>query len=251
MQSPTEAQKDISIKLGFSFAWPVYQRYVIKGDVLCEVGRHPLFLPTRLIAPAIESDLYATLAKVHQGIVKPLEFASQFGLLGHDHTVDPTARRGGDPIPWFRRQANDVFHIVNLLEAISDTDALRVQQWLKGLRPPYFHASVHWESNPVRAGREFLSRLLTARMEGIHRKLEVAADGTMRSVFQPRALIDVIYWQLADYACGNGRVRHCVGCGEIFVSSDPRRLYCPGKTCANRTWVRRFRERQKKRRRRK
>ena len=75
-----------------------------------------------------------------------------------------------------------------------------------------------------------------------------------RSDFRYQALIEVIYWHLADTLTGR-RIRRCKaqGCGGLFAQTDPRQLYCPppigvrGKSrCAERERKRRQRKTNQK-----
>jgi hypothetical protein len=231
-----------SLAAGFSFAWPVFQRYEIENRILKERGE-----VVRFIAPIAEPQLITTLVKVPEGKVKPEDFASEFGLLGHSHVCKPENRHGGDPVTWFRAQATNALTVLNLVSAIQGSDVATIRDWTKTWRGQY--STTSWPSDPIRTAREIITVIINPHLEGIHRALRVGADG-IRSVFQPRALVDVVYWQLAGLAEGGAAVHQCRGCRSLFIDDDPRRKYCPGKTCAVSRRVRLFRERQKKGRRR-
>ena len=223
------AQETRSWDLGFNFAWPVFQRYRVKDGILREEGR-----VLKVIAPVAELQLLGTLAGVYQGKTTVENFACEFGYLGHAHICEVKNRRGGDPLPWFRTQAKNIFEILNLLAAIGRNDARTIRQALK--IPP--------DDDPIRSAQRHIEIILNPHLEGIPRQLWAGVDG-IRSVFKPRALIDVVYWQLADLAEGREVVRRCLECESLFTSTDPRRQYCPGKNCSMRRRVRLFRKRQK------
>ena len=202
----------------------------------------------RLSAPAGElQSLLSAIEKV-QGEITPEEFVSDFGLLGHSKICHPKDRDpgGGDPVNWFRREARDIFNVARLLEAIDRKDIGAIKGFFEGQVPGFF-ATVSWPSNPIRTAQEYVVGIINPYLEGIHRQLQVAADG-IHAFYKPRALLDLVHWQLAKVAQGLSVVRHCDGCGKMFVSTDPRRQYCPGgKNCSGRHRIKLFRQRQKQR----
>jgi hypothetical protein len=239
-----------SDRAGFCFASVVYCGYRIEDGILRarepKQPRRRKRVPKkvrRVFAPASEVRLLPELARVYEGKITPEDFASEFGLLGHSHICKPEQRCGGDPVRWFRSHAKNVFDTLNLLEAINRKDVVVIGNFLRRL--PRFFATTAWPSNPIRAAREAVVMMVNPQIEGVRRQLQVGTDG-IRSVLQPRALIDVVYWQLANASEGVPTIRRCLECESFFIGGDPRRMYCPGKNCGMQRRVKRFRERQKK-----
>jgi hypothetical protein len=91
------------------------------------------------------------------------------------------------------------------------------------------------------AAQQFLARLITPNLAGVPR----IYDGK-RSWFEFRALIQLIYWRLADMA-GSSSLRQCEECSTYFFCSDPRQRFCPPPTgiresrCAKRQRMRQLR----------
>jgi hypothetical protein len=91
------------------------------------------------------------------------------------------------------------------------------------------------------AAQELLARLITPNLVGVQR----IYDGR-RSRFEFRALIQLIYWRLADMA-GSSFLRQCDECSTYFFCSDPRQRFCPPPAgiresrCAKRQRMRQWR----------
>jgi len=76
-------------------------------------------------------------------------------------------------------------------------------------------------SNIQNIKREFI-------LERIDPKDESNTNNKIHSYFDFKALLDVIYWKLADKIDG-GVIKRCAaeGCGGIFIQTDKRMIYCP------------------------
>jgi hypothetical protein len=94
--------------------------------------------------------------------------------------------------------------------------------------PPWFE-TITVECPPAKASigqvaeaaQELLAGLITPNLAGVQR----IYDGK-RSRFEFRALIQLIYWRLADMA-GSSSLRQCEECSTYFFCSDPRQRFCP------------------------
>jgi hypothetical protein len=244
---------------GFHFATPLYEKNFIKkdadGEFLYQGGNL-----RGLSSPVGEPLLVEKLAKVHEGKITPEEFASEFGLLGRDLLLADSlrARKGGirptpetvgdprfryseaDPLDWFKGHAQGVFIVLNLLAAIQQRDIPTIRQFFAAR--PRLRAVGSWPGQPIQAAREFVVGLINHNLQGVQRELS-AVGGVIRSEFHARALIDVVYWKLADLAEGtHAVVRRCEGCGSLFTDKDPRLKHCPGGKCSARKRMRKFRK---------
>jgi hypothetical protein len=233
------------------------------GDVLAPTG-------TRTIQyePMAETNLLNALLDVAQRKIKPIEFANRFGLLGYNYLV-PTENRckGGDPLNWFIAQAQTVYtateliarvqeaqestggrlHLVNYLrEEITDGPYALGGRVSRIARPGF--------RNPILVANGFLRYLINANLGDTGRRLQSTESG-IRTIFTFRALVQVIYWQLADQL-GKSSIHRCVECGRIFTHSNIRARFCPPvgskkiSSCKSRWNVREFRRKKQRRRKR-
>lgn len=228
------ADRKRSWTAGFSFGWPVYERYEVKDGVMREKGQ-----VKRFIAPAAEPErILDSLLDVHRGKASPEGFALEYGLLGHAHVVERAHRRGGDPVAWFGQQAKDAFDAVELSRAIHAKDEQAIKGFFKRWKRLFWSAKM--PSDPVGAAREALTTIVNPHLQGVPRQLQPYGD-RLCSVFQPRALVDFVFWTIADTAEGRLAVGRCKGCGSLFVSDDPRSQYCPGRNCGANARMRKYR----------
>lgn len=73
---------------------------------------------------------------------------------------------------------------------------------------------------------------------------EAALD--LRPAYYPRDLLGAAWLMFYQALAGNQMWRYCEGCGDLFVTGDPRRKYHDGR-CRNRTLVRRSRRKASER----
>jgi hypothetical protein len=91
------------------------------------------------------------------------------------------------------------------------------------------------------AAQELLASLMTPNLAGVQRTYKWKSGR-----FEFRALIQLIYWRLADVA-GSSSLRQCEECSTYFFCSDPRQRFCPPPAgiresrCAKRQRMRQWR----------
>jgi hypothetical protein len=70
--------------------------------------------------------------------------------------------------------------------------------------------------------------ILNRNVSRIYRYVATDEKGKDRSFFGFHAVIDVVYWHLANLIDG-GIVKRCEAdrCDGLFIQSDPRQRYCP------------------------
>jgi hypothetical protein len=237
---------------------------IVKADVLVPVGK-------RIIRydPNAKGGLLNGLLGVAQDKLRPVEFADQFGLLGHNYIVPrENVCKGGDPLNWFLAQASTVRVAAELIERLAEARESAggrrfLAEYLKNEigDGPYALggrvAEIRFQQasrSPILVANGILRYLLNANLGETGRRIQIVASGP-RTVFTFRALIEVIYWQLADQI-GKGAILRCAECGRIFTCANSRIRFCPPASgqkispCKSRFNVRRHRKGKKPRRKR-
>lgn len=240
----------------------------VKADVLAPDGKQTL-----QYEPIDQPQLLGALLDVAQGKLKPVEFAERFGLLGYNYIVPDQYRcSGGDPLNWFLAQANTVLTITDIIRRLKEARDLhtqgRVATYLRKeiTDGPYalggrvanlkyilesFRKS---RGGPVLAANGILRYLFNANLGQAERRFQSTAQG-LRTVFTFRALVEDVYWQLADQLVDSS-IHRCTECGRIFIHPNMKVRFCPpaaGKKispCKARWNVREFRKKRSRRKKR-
>jgi len=213
-------------------------------------------------APTSQKRLLEAFLEVAQKRATPQSFADRFGLLGYNHLVPEENKcREGDPISWFMAHAQTV-HVLAVLTSLIK-DRRRLAAYLANEIPlgPYALAGQVVDcpsfrlrlQNPVIPALGIIRYLVNANLGSTGYRLRLTAHG-LDNFFSFRALIQVVYWQLADLFGGHFICR-CRECGRVFVSRNSRTQFClaEGKKtispCKSRWNTRNTRRRQKRSRR--
>jgi hypothetical protein len=259
LEDPSDAKLPASSKSGFRQPWGV-QEYEIRDGALCNTNRA---VRTRYFFPVLAKELPERLVKIHEGNEADLlRFAKRYGQLGHDLLVRNEDRRYGDPLPWIWTHVRSVRACMSLIEKIQTDDLDGLQDFfaahktldiaLRGQIKPLVWGSV--TSNFRSVALWIVQNIINPNIAGIHRVIDIGeANGPYRSFFTHSALIEMVYWHLAD-AIDGGTVKRCssAGCGAYFIATDRRQRFCSPdnpKTespCSIRERVRRFRKAKKK-----
>ena len=91
------------------------------------------------------------------------------------------------------------------------------------------------------AGKLLLAELLNPNLGSVRRTFDSESGA---SGFHFRALVEAIYWQIADK---RSKLRQCEECGLWFFADDDRRRFCPHPTpkkesrCGKRSYMRQLR----------
>ena len=198
----------------------------------------------------------------------------------------------GDPFSWIVEHAKAVRLVLNLREAFNDRRRLRQQlqqltqnskdrdrpraltfSFIKRakLEPSVLRLELLSENDQENAIR-IISEILNPNLMGTCRVIEsplqrILADWMSRRIgseptrrhttpasrFRFCSLMDAIYWQLAD-TITEGNVKRCAyaGCGNVFITTNRKRRYCPrplgdvGESfCSNRDRQRQYQQRLK------
>jgi hypothetical protein len=267
-------------------ALPVALSRVARGEVSIEefahqfglLGYRPLF-PQKILeallgyAPkAVWDVVRATLRKKELLRTKPAVPARRIFDIWY-------AATDGEPVAWIKAHANTVAALIEILGLIQDGDidalAYTVRNKPAGPFAVGYHVAqeITWPRIPRdrKRAKEYEAHLLdpaaaptlaagivrnyiNCNISGIRRDLytpvSVSPAPRGRSKFTFRAMIEAVYWQLAD-RLERGGIRRCIECGRYFVARDPRQVHCPPfpgakrSRCSSRQNVRIWRGRQK------
>ncbi len=271
---------------GFAGLWYVFEGYAVRDGVLVSEGKI-----ARLSAPAVESSLPGELAKLSVLKLRSekftdalVAFAARYGDLGYCHLAPFEKRCGGDPVYWVKAHARtvaDALEVINLLGDVESArrpeERRRARKNLRSClelrcfdprRPRPFAAVAIADQvrhklfftaallhDPVSAAHQYLRSLINPNIREVAFQLYEAPQGKSQFFFHFRAMIEVVYWHLAN-ALEGGKVRRCAECRRPFIATDRRQRFCPppgaGRSrCASRFHIRTFRRNAKRRRRQK
>ena len=253
---------------GFDQLWPVEAAYQIKNGLLVSA---PAPAP-KWYFPAAVLNLPGELAGVDSE-KKLLAFAAEYGALGYNYLVEPKKRQGHDPVAWALAHAHTVRVVMELMNKLQKFEkerrglVWRERVWnawadyLRGLlHGPYaFGAQVEksygWQifsGDPIEKTQTILRTLINPNIKGIQRRILTGKHGHFHAYFRYHALIELIYWQLANQL-ERGYARCCKECQRPFVAHDRRQRFCPPPNgvkqsrCATRQKLREWRRRQPRR----
>jgi hypothetical protein len=260
MHRPGTDEQERALDRGVIEFWPVARDYEIRNGVLIPVG------PTeRQYLPGGRQNLAPAVAKIDQGgDAAILDFARHWGLLGYARLVhaneslsenDSAARlaetHGGDPAPWIRAHAHGIRVCLDLLVYLTsdDPDAdQHLEIYLDSIRAEPEHDPTVWhglrhtsrhtafgfaytqpdESIPRGYARTILAEIINPNLRGLTPQLDyIYAPHGLMLVQDFVALIDLAYWQLAQFVLGQLRLARCEECGAYFSQTDKRRRFCP------------------------
>ena len=189
-----------------------------------------------------------------------VHFLQQFGFLGQTMLQERAGVRlaeiegrrqlaTGDHFLWVLKHASHVASCLELAGALSPGEhsnrparALRALQFIEKIRPRLFGAlplqiptlgrasqtidlSTLYKPDDTETikARALLRAYLEPNLRGVERGYD---PETGQSVLKFTALIQLIYWQVADWIDGE-RLRRCEECQTSFFARDDRQRFCP------------------------
>lgn len=199
----------------------------------------------------LETELVQSMRISHKEAV--LSFARQWGLLGYDSLVDKPQRRGGDPLDFVLLQIVRVKVVCQWFDDIksgrqpSDTesyykgkaavgDIMRhilgfVNSGLKGLeigiRPFFTGYESFLELDFMPATEEDYGLPSSSLDFAPGMEFIGPIPQGFRVELKYRALLNIIYWHLANYVARERDWGRCLECGSFFERTDPRQQFCP------------------------
>lgn len=242
-----------SAEHGFITLWRKSNNYIIESGVLKDIGSQ-----TELYHPLSEENIVQDFSSIaNENDI--LEFAKTYGSLGYKYFPKPDKGITDDPVSWILTHAKTVNMCKRLQYYINTNDSTSLDDYINDLNN---NASFTFYGNQEKiVSHDFCTKgdvfelanfivrvIVNENITGIHRTLQYF-DGKNKSFFSFRALIEVIYWKLANVIDG-GIIKKCEaeGCEGFFIKTDKRQRYCPPKfaqkesACAIRERVRRSRK---------
>jgi hypothetical protein len=208
-----------------------------------------------------------------------VRFLKQFGTLGQVELQEPLGMRrveregnvffaSGDHIGWFLDHAQHVRTCLALIAALNASEfseererGRKVLRYIEETRPrilsgplliPTLQKTLHqvdhttlWKPGDLEddKARVLLREFLVPNLGMVERGYD---PKTGRTVFKFKVLLQLIYWQLADWIDG-GRLRQCAECQTPFRAADGRQRFCPPPYGVNESrCARRARERARR-----
>lgn len=249
--------------------WKVAESYEVKDGKLFPQGKEC----ARHYAPLKTPELPTELQRVATGNLSPIEFAGQFGLLGY-RNLTGYQQHEGDPLDWVVAHARTVhfcLQFIGMLQEDASEEEIRyeLEQFPDGpyaLLEKIIEIDLRCDISPPKnetekklrghvkashVARIEVCKFVSYNIERVGRRLLTDRFATkIDSYISFHAMIEAVYWQLADRIEGGG-VRRCLACKQFFVARDKRQQYCPpwpGSTrsrCSARLNVQNFRSREK------
>lgn len=201
-----------------------------------------------------------------------------YGRMHRDQMSD--RKEKGDPVSWVLAHARVVRGLLRILEIMDDVRSKRVP--LNGSTPlartfesvfkemdiagptqdvqpnsVYFNLVSpegerkvwvsDWKSDPIAGVYVLLTELINPQIRGVHYEFLSSSrfertESKLGVRLRWSALIEVIYWLLAERV--GGEFRQCSLCARVFPVSDPREKFCSG-SCMNKVRCRNYRARKK------
>jgi hypothetical protein len=252
-----------SLQRGVSCAWRVAERYVVQGDVVEPCGAPD---DARVYAPAVHPELPGELARLTRGDTRSaVKFCETYGLLGYRQLTARPGASEGDPLIWVWTHAFTVRVCLHLTKLLQDADIPALEAYLCSLTiegltrddAAYWPAAtvarlecietMIWSKGStqlivardgtaherafdqaetlVDLARTIRRVLINQNMAQMARRLQ-ARGPQEHSAFGFTALIELIYWLLAD-AIEGGYVSRCEACTALFTHRKPRQRFCP------------------------
>src|ERR1700746_620570 len=166
-------------------------------------------------APCPIRDAAQQLVFVDPGVVRPIEFANAFGLLGYPRVAREENRHGGDPLKWVMAHAHTAAAVLELIGVYQSAQGNQAVRDLEGLfadndkvvPPPQI---IFLKAMSARdKAYHYLRALVNPNIRHVHREFGPfhTSRGPGPSLIRPRALFEAIYWQMADLVDHPGQVR--------------------------------------------
>ena len=230
-------------------AWSVAGTYSVADGFLV-----PTAQTKREYMPMAHEQLLMDFVRLGVGSDDDLTaFASRWGLPGYQEVKVRTVKGAdddnteADPIAWVRAHANGVQTCMRLIEYLRDGNDKGLENYLRSLQStagehgvtvfvhsgygPFFDTvphSVPSDESAEGKARLLLAQIVNRNLSGVRPQLLSAdPDGALGLYYDYAALLDVIYWQLAQLAVNAERLARCAYCGGYFLRTHGRQQYCP------------------------
>lgn len=169
----------------------------------------------------------------------------------------------GDPEDWLLAHSRTVALCLEFIGLLEEGDEEQIREAIEGVQRGPYARGVHLFTMSTRDWRKSLqdgvpasalirrnlSDIISENIAGVRRWLVTDPHCTRsESFFLCNAMIEAVYWQLADRMEAK-MVRRCLECRRFFVSRDKRQQYCPPlpgssrSRCSSRLNVKNWRDR--------
>jgi hypothetical protein len=233
-------------------ALPVFNDYAIDNDIL-----KPCMIKGlgKLYFPFLHKEMPHHFARLYEGDNSNIiNFAKSYGMLGRELLVasqiyDPNKRKGyPETVEWIKAHSKSVhicLSIINHLKQFPHDSSVNYENpplneylsqfLLNGNTYHLVNVGNTYEIQSITFGKEIdlykdairiLQELINCNLCHFYRSIELQANGNISNNYNFTALIEVIYWILADTVV-NGHVKQCEECGRVFIQTDKRQRYCP------------------------
>lgn len=233
-------------------ALPVFDRYTIENGILKPCKETSL---NKLYFPYLHKEIPTHFSYLYDGKDSDIiNFVNSYGMLGRDLLIasqtDDLEKRKKYPetVEWIKAHSKSVnicLTIKNHLQKFEfqsnvtyENPPLKeyLDQYILNENAYQFtnvgntyeiqNIIFRRENNLYKDAIRVLQELINCNLCYFYRSIELLDNGNLSNNYNFTALIEVIYWILADTIV-NGRVKQCAECGRVFIQTDRRQKYCP------------------------
>ncbi len=269
----SDSVRRFSLKLGFDQVRSIQrypQQYTIRDGVICisppDATRRPHrdklghFSSDAVDAvklsyyPILKKGVVCRLAKIQEGDKEAaLNFANEYGPLGHDQLVKREYFSGGDPLDWIWAHSRTLRLCLALMYCTQNNLRDDLRKSLQAIQrgkidlQEFFSPSIavgvlgdvvqlsrlargETRGDLASVARRLYCDIITRNIKGIDRTLAPDDDDEKQvvSVRRYRALIQIAYWHLAT-AATEITIRRCQArhCQSLFIQGHGSNNYCP------------------------
>jgi hypothetical protein len=231
------------------------EHFIVKDGLLCFDGNLAELIP---YDPATEAGLLSEFADIGALLAtdEPVEhairrFAEKYGLLGYFRFHDPPKNWPlnkpfieGEPLEWVEAHARAVHASLRLRALVDAGGTYEARKYLdaiwngphfghRGSARPLSFWSAYRDRNMVsQFALQIICHLISSNIDGLRWTLN-DWPGTLRLSLNYGALLEFIYWQLAQRVTREGHVKICRNCCKVFLTENTRAEFClpqPGAT---------------------
>jgi hypothetical protein len=237
-----------AVGLGVNRGWPIHEDYEIADQLLRPAGAM-----REWYWPATHEQLPAQIAALSEGDTKrALHFARRWGLLGYQWPVptEPGSFRViGDHLPWTWAHARGIRLILELYDALRQSDAETVRwtsertlEHVSGVIRDQSEGTISfeageaniiqdfhfygWREDPAGVAWLIIQNLVNCNLEVLRYQIDLE-NGALLETWTYPSLVAMAYWHVVQIIRGSVVLARCQECHRLFVQTDRRQRYCP------------------------
>ena len=235
----------------FQNLWPVTDKYRIEGNVIKQYGK-----PQKLYAPIECKNLpneFAMLCEEPNN-EEIINFLRTYGLLGRGllnaqytsigNQNNVVTKNIVETTDWVITHSKTVKTILDLSYYIQEYKYGELKKYLIEYACGKNSTAIQLEIGNLEdtekitipfdfcddeietSVRRLCAELISENIQNIHRLVYVDKKGCLQSTFVFTALIEIIYWILADSIL-KGELKQCMWCKRFFIQTHGNQKYCP------------------------